>query len=105
MSSETTACHAPVRLSEFRMAIRQVLDADAEPAGAVELHVRRRNGKEWHGTVHVFDIAGHPRAKRCYAWPEPLNDTSVIIRVVAQAGRITSPEQAVRSVLNRHARR
>ena len=83
------------------MAIRQVLDADAEPAGTVELHIARRTGEDWHGIVHVFDISGHARAKRCYAWPERLDATTVIIRVAAHAGRITSPEQAVRSVLNR----
>lgn len=103
--NHTMTSHAPVRLSEFRMAIRQILDCDADPLGVVELHVSRRNGEEWNGTVHVFEIAGHPRASRCYAWPEPLNETSVIIRVVAHAGRITSPERAVRSILNRRVRK
>jgi hypothetical protein len=103
--NHTMTSHAPVRLSEFRMAIRQILDCDADPLGVVELHVSRRNGEEWNGTVHVFEIAGHPRASRCYAWPEPLNETSVIIRVVAHAGRITSPERAVRSILNRRGRK
>ena len=103
--NKTMTSHAPVRLSEFRMAIRQILDCDADPIGAVELDVRRRSGEDWHGTVHVFEISGHPRASRCYAWPEPLNETSVIIRVVPQAGRITSPERAVRSILNRRGRK
>ena len=22
----------------------------------------------WEGTVHVFDLEGHPKAKRAYAW-------------------------------------
>jgi hypothetical protein len=103
--NHTMTSHAPVRLSEFRMAIRQILDCDADPIGAVELDVRRRNGENWNGTVHVFEISGHPRASRCYAWPEPLDETSVIIRVVPHAGRITSPEQAVRSILNRRGRK
>jgi hypothetical protein len=90
-----------MRLSELCMAIRQVLDADAQPAGVVELRLRCRNGKDWHGSVHVFDISGHPRARRCYAWPEALDAMSTIVRVVPHAGRITSPEQAVRSILNR----
>jgi hypothetical protein len=59
------------------MAIRQILDCDANPLGVVDLHVSRRNGEEWNGTVHVFEIGGHPRASRCYAWPEPLDETSV----------------------------
>jgi hypothetical protein len=82
------------------MAIQQTLGCEAGHAPqAIDLHVSRRNGEDWNGTVHVF--AGHPRASRCYAWPEPLNETTVIIRVVPHAGRITSPERAVRSVLKR----
>jgi hypothetical protein len=96
--------HPPVRLSEFRMAIRQVLDADADPSDVVELHVPRRQGQAWNGTVHVFSISGHPRATQCYAWLEPLDERRMIIRVVPRAGRITSPQQAVRSVLNRRQR-
>jgi hypothetical protein len=96
--------HAPVRTSEFCMAIRQILDADAVPAGVVDVRLRRRNGEDWHGRVHVFEISGHPRARRCYAWPEPLDASSIVIRVVPQAGRIAAPEQAVRSILNRRAR-
>ncbi len=99
------ASPTPVRLSEFRMAIRQILNADADPAGVVRVHLRRRNAKEWHGSVHVFDISGHPRARRCYAWPEPLDAANVVIRVVPQGGRIASPEQAVRSIINRRQKR
>ena len=22
----------------------------------------------WHGEVEVFDLTGHPKAKRCYGW-------------------------------------
>jgi hypothetical protein len=26
----------------------------------------------WQGIVHIFEIAGHPTATRCYAWSSPL---------------------------------
>lgn len=26
----------------------------------------------WDGTVSVFDLTGHPEAKRAYAWSEPV---------------------------------
>jgi hypothetical protein len=84
------------------MAIQQTLGCEAgHTAQCIDVHVSRRNGEDWSGTVHEFEISGHPRASRCYTWPEPLNETTVIIRVVPHAGRITSPERAVSSVLKR----
>jgi hypothetical protein len=26
----------------------------------------------WEGTVHVFDLEGHPKATRAYAWSSPI---------------------------------
>src|SRR5207237_1297192 len=27
------------------------------------------NGQsDWHGNIEVFDLAGHPKARQCYAW-------------------------------------
>jgi hypothetical protein len=26
----------------------------------------------WEGVVHVFDLAGHPKATRAYAWSSPI---------------------------------
>jgi hypothetical protein len=100
-SKNNAGAPTAVRLSEFRLAIRQMLDCEANPTGVVELRVPRRGGGDWSGTVHVFELSGHPRVSRCYAWPESLDERTVIVRVVAQAGRITSPQQAVRSILNR----
>jgi hypothetical protein len=33
---------------------------------AVKFEGNRQNG--WHGNVEVFDMAGHPQARQCYAW-------------------------------------
>ena len=31
------------------------------------------NGKTvWEGVVHVFDLKGHPKATRAYAWSSPV---------------------------------
>ena len=32
------------------------------------MHEVFRGQTAWRGEVEVFDIAGHPKAKRCYAW-------------------------------------
>jgi hypothetical protein len=50
-------------------------EAIRAPHGAESLWVETVPVKEifqgrtsWDGEVEVFDITGHPRAKRCYAW-------------------------------------
>jgi hypothetical protein len=30
----------------------------------------------WDGTVSVFDLMGHPEAKRAYAWSESISDSN-----------------------------
>jgi hypothetical protein len=44
----------------------------------------------WTGKVEVFELTGHPRAKRCYAWGDMPYDTT--------AGRETRPGSASHSL-------
>ena len=32
----------------------------------------------WEGFVEIFDLEGHPTAKRCYAWAHPIDDSKKI---------------------------
>ena len=44
------------------------------------------------GKVEVFELIGHPLAKRCYAWIEASKDHYIL---ALQKGPISSPEDAV----------
>lgn len=60
------------------------------------------NGKiVWEGTVHVFDLEGHPRATRAYAWSHLVGDTGERRRfyAVLHLGGIRSPLDAVRAAI------
>lgn len=48
------------------------------------------------GTVHVFDLEGHPRATRAYAWSHLVGDTGDRWRffAVLHLGGIRSPRDA-----------
>jgi len=35
---------------------------------SVPVHEVFRGQTVWDGVIEVFDLAGHPKAKRCYAW-------------------------------------
>src|SRR5713226_6115498 len=56
--------------------------------------------KVWDGTVHVFDLTGHPKAKRAYAWSSPMPGSSKHRFVaVLQLPPVFSPQDAVRAAI------
>jgi hypothetical protein len=91
----------PVREAEFRLAIHQTHDCEAEELEEI-VDVRiSRNGVKWEGRVHVFTLRGHPSATLCYAWPEAITATATVIRATLHSEKISSAERAVLSVLQR----
>ena len=48
----------------------------------------------WDGIVETFDIEGHPKAKRCYAWSFLL-DGETQYTTVLEIPPVHSPESAV----------
>src|SRR3954447_1138123 len=57
------------------------------------------NGKTvWQGIVHVFDLEGHPKATRAYAWSSPI-DGKRRFYAVLHLGGIRSPLDAVRAAI------
>jgi hypothetical protein len=62
----------------------------------------------WEGVVHVFDLEGHPRATRAYAWSNSIEgSTRRRYFAVLHLGGIRSPLDAVRAAVvqeRRHGR-
>ena len=54
----------------------------------------------WEGLVYVFDINGHPKAKRAYAWSSPIegSDKRRFFAVLHQPP-VTSPAEAVKAAI------
>ena len=52
----------------------------------------------WKGVVEVFDIAGHPKAKRAYGWSHKSgkDDTDERFVTVLEIPPVVSPETAVK---------
>lgn len=76
--------------------------------GAKATHVESVPVKEvfqgktvWDGVVEVFDLHGHAKAKRAYAWAHKTDDPQKPRRHVAvlHLGPITSPLLAVRAAI------
>jgi hypothetical protein len=53
---------------------------------------------DWDGLVHIFDLKGHPNAKRAFAWSSRIAGTRQSrFFAVLQGGRIATPLQAVKA--------
>jgi hypothetical protein len=54
----------------------------------------------WEGVVHVFQIDGHPQARRAYAWSSPIEGSDKRrFFAVLHMGAIKSPQDAVRAAI------
>jgi len=53
----------------------------------------------WDGMVAVFDLAGHPTAKRAYAWSYELPDGKRRFFAVLHVPPITGPREAVQAAI------
>ena len=65
----------------------------------VSVHEIFRGQTVWQGEVEVFDLNGHPKAKRAYAWShrEGKNDAGERFVAVLELPPVISPETAVRA--------
>jgi hypothetical protein len=52
----------------------------------------------WDGVVEVFNLTGHPRAKRCYGWTFIENDEPHYVTVL-ELPPVDSPHAAVRAAI------
>jgi hypothetical protein len=87
-------------IQELKKTIYRLHNAEATHIETV--HVKESfDGKiVWEGDVEVFDLHGHSKAKRAYAWIHGLDDTKAKRHVTILAiPPITSPEAAVKAVI------
>ena len=82
--------------------ITKLKDAIRETHGCESLHIESVPVKEvfegetaWEGTVEVFDLVGHPKASRAYAWSYRDGDEMKSIAVLHLAP-VDSPQAAVK---------
>jgi hypothetical protein len=81
-----------------------LLDAIRHTEGCEATHVQGVHVREtfqvrpvWDGEVQVFDLIGHPRAARAYAWSHATHGERRRFYVVLHVPPVDSPETAVRA--------
>ena len=87
-------------IETLKDAIERTHGGTATLAQSVPVHETWQGQTVWEGTVHVFDLAGHPIATRAYAWPFPAEggDKPRYVAVL-HTDRINSPLEAVRAAI------
>ena len=88
-----------VDATELKRAVEAQHGGTATLVQAVPVHEVFERETVWIGSVHVFDLAGHPYAKRAYAWSSERDGGKRRFYAVLHMGPVTGPIEAVRAAI------
>jgi hypothetical protein len=85
-------------IAQLQVAVSQLHNCGATYSKTVPVHEVFRGKTVWKGDVEVFDLTGHPKAKRAYAWSHLDGEKDERTRFVAvlEIPPVVSAETAVR---------
>lgn len=85
-------------IDDLRAVIAKLHSCAATHVESVAVHEVFRHQTVWEGLVEVFDLIGHPKAKRCYAWNfQDGKETRYV--TVLEIPPVESPQTAVRAAI------
>jgi hypothetical protein len=90
---------AEVEPSELKRAVEAQHGGTATFFQSVLVDERHDGKPGWQGIVHVFDLEGHPKAKRVYAWSVSMEWGNRRFFAVLHTGSVTGPSEAVRAAI------
>ncbi len=93
-------------LARLQVAVSQLHNCGAVWRESVPVHEVFRGQTVWQGEVEVFDLTGHPKAKRAYGWShkEGKDDTGERFVAVLEIPPVESAVTAVRVQVVKDAR-
>ena len=83
----------------LREAIRNMHGCDSTWVESVPVVETYRGETVWQGEVQVFDLAGHPKARRCYAWSHATDTGKRRFVAVLHLAPVDGPVAAVRAAI------
>ena len=93
----------PKNLQRLQSAIKAMHGCDSRYVESVPVHEVFQGETAWQGTVEVFDLIGHEKAKRVYAWQyEDRKETKTVS--VLEIPPVDSPQTAVKVAIAAKAR-
>jgi len=91
---------AEVEADQLKEAVEKMHGGTATLAQSVPVRETFEGATVWEGVVHVFDLAGHPTARRAYAWSSPIEgSTKRRFFAVLHQPPVDSPQAAVRAAI------
>jgi len=84
---------------DLKKAVESQHGGTATYVQSVPIHEEFRGETVWDGTVAVFDLVGHPKATRAYAWSYEREDGKRRFFAVLHVPPITGPRDAVRAAI------
>ena len=93
-------------ITELRDVIHRLHGAKAQYVRSVAVREEFQGQVVWDGVVEVFDLTGHPKANRIYAWAHDTDDPKSPKRYVTvlHIPPVVSPETAVRAAVVQEAK-
>lgn len=91
------------RIDKLRDAVQVMHRCKAEYVESVPIVEMFGSQVAWEGIVEVFTVAGHPKAKRCYAWSYQGNEGDQFVTVL-EIPPVDSPNTAVRASIAAQAK-
>src|SRR5579864_8305868 len=87
-------------IEELKNTIRRLHGAEAEHVKSVPVVEQHRGQIVWDGVVEVFDLIGHPKTHRVYAWSHETEKPGKPKHVtVLHVPPVISPETAVKAAI------
>jgi hypothetical protein len=85
-------------IERVKLAVEHLHNCGAIHRATVPVHEAFRGETVWQGDVEVFDLTGHPKAKRAYAWShlDGKNDERTRFVAMLEIPPVESAETAVR---------
>jgi hypothetical protein len=88
-------------IDELRDVIRRLHGVESTHVESIPVKETFRGETVWEGIVEVFELHGHPKAPRVYAWAHPTDGPESPKRhvTVLHIGPVTSAVEAVRAAI------
>ncbi|MGH7984342.1 MAG: hypothetical protein ACREFF_14545 [Candidatus Udaeobacter sp.] len=91
------------RIDKLREAVETMHECKARHVGSDPVIELFRGEVAWDGVVETFNLEGHPKAKRCYAWSFVENGEPQYTTVL-EIPPVDSPQSAVKVAIASKAR-
>jgi hypothetical protein len=86
-------------LGSLQMVIRQLHGCESAHVQSVDVVETVHGATVWDGVVEVFDLIGHPTARRCYAWNYTQDGGGTRYMAVLELPPVDSPRRAVQAAI------